>query len=86
MAQGDTPRELGLLESAITSAGQAEDLADYMAAVDPGTGKVIATWKGTQKRLSLPAGTVQYHVGKVKNGSAARKHGELLFSTNRKGE
>lgn len=86
MAEGDAPRELGLLESAIASAGQVEDLADYMAAVDPTTGKVIATWKGTQKRLSLPDGTVQYHVGKVRNGTAARKHGELLFSTNRKGD
>lgn len=85
MAIDEAPRELGLLESAIGAAGPTEALSDYMVAVDA-SGKVIATWKGTNKRLSLGAGVVQYHVGKVRNGVAARKHGEALFSANRKGE
>jgi len=48
------PRELGLLESAITAAGDLDSAVDYMAAVDS-TGKVVAC--GRARTSASPSAT-----------------------------
>lgn len=87
MASSEFPRELGLVESAVKAAGPASELVDYMVAVDRRTGKAITSWKGTQKRVAFDSPNVaQYHVGKVRSAAAARRHGQVMFSSNRKGK
>lgn len=80
------PRELGLLEGGITAAGPVDTAEDYMVAIDSATGKTVASWKGTNKRLSLGDGVVQYHVGKHNSAAAARRSGAMMFSAHTPGE
>jgi hypothetical protein len=50
-----------------------------MVALDRATGKVLAVWKGTTRRLSYDVGTVeQYAVGQVQNAAAAKRHGIIM--------